>query len=31
VRLFRFWQLYREARLVGYTRFSALRAALARR
>jgi hypothetical protein len=31
VRFLRFWHLYREARLVGYTRFSAFRAALARR
>jgi hypothetical protein len=30
VKLVRLWQLYREARLVGYTRFSALRSALAR-
>jgi hypothetical protein len=28
--LLRFWQFYREARQVGYTRFSAFRAALAR-
>jgi hypothetical protein len=27
----RLWTLYREARLLGYTRFNALRQALARR
>jgi hypothetical protein len=30
VRLVRFWHLYREARDVGYTRYNALRSALAR-
>jgi hypothetical protein len=29
--LARLWRLYREARTLGYTRFNALRSALARR